>query len=272
MPLPTNGTVGLQAPPSPIQILLDNPATAIGPGVRKYILAKLSSRQKDNKIIRDFKLVYTIVVMELIQTAFGTHESWWYAVSNWGNFPALQTAPWTALGIAAIVSVALIAEDLSQQNLIHLRPVFMASVLLAIRKAVWLVGSFATDLLITGSMLWILQTSKSRSLVTPTNSLLNRLIVNTIQTGAATVVCAGIGLATFVKYTDKNYYYAFIYVLGKICSTGVFRYSNSFMATLNFRVHRKPGQTPGMGIQKQTEFEFVPLNPLAQKNPVAQNF
>ncbi|KAJ7041893.1 hypothetical protein C8F04DRAFT_1297068 [Mycena alexandri] len=288
-------------------ILLDNPATTtIGPGflgnafnwlflgtllMQFYIYWQ--NYPADTRIIK--LLVYIIVVMELAQTAFGTHESWWYAVGNWGNLQALQTAPWTALvrpimcgiiaavvklfyafriwrlrrsiltcalvvliimlaltqGCAVIVSVALIDEDLSQQNFIHLHPVFMASV--------WLAGSFTTDLLISGSMIWILQTSKSRSLVTPTNSLLNRLIVNTIQTGSATVVCAGIGLALFVKYTDKNYYYAFVYVLGKI-------YSNSFLATLNFRVNRKPVEIPGMRIQNQMDMGFVPSNPLAQKN------
>ncbi|KAJ7367573.1 hypothetical protein DFH08DRAFT_795726 [Mycena albidolilacea] len=131
-----------------------------------------------------------------------------------------------AHALGAIIGSLLLEESLSQANLIRLHPLFM----------LWLTGSFSTDVLIMGSMIWILHTSKFTSRVPQTDSLLNRLMLNAIQT--ATAVCAGVALVLFVKYTDKNYYLAFSYVLGKL-------YSNSFMATINSCTPRKPFEPSG---------------------------
>ncbi|KAJ6624563.1 hypothetical protein B0H10DRAFT_1943162 [Mycena sp. CBHHK59/15] len=109
----------------------------------------------------------------------------------------------------------------------------------------WLAGAFVTDILIT------VQTAKASSHVSRTESMINRLILNTIQTGAATVLVAGADLAMFVKFTDTNYYFAFGYVLGKL-------YTNSFMVTLNLRaprLHSEQTESIGMGIQLSHHIE-----------------
>ncbi|KAJ7060802.1 hypothetical protein C8F01DRAFT_1140942 [Mycena amicta] len=100
--------------------------------------------------------------------------------------------------LAAIVADSLLWQNLSQANLIRLHPIFM----------LWLSVSFVTDILIAGSMILILYTAKTKfdTSISRVDSLLNRLILNTIRTGALTVVCAGTTLALFVKYTDKDYY------------------------------------------------------------------
>ncbi|KAJ7060798.1 hypothetical protein C8F01DRAFT_1140904 [Mycena amicta] len=180
--------------------------------------------------------------MDFVQTGFGIHESWWYAIENWGNIASLQHGPWTALitpiicgiisalvqifyafriwrlkpqflprvsavlivllallqSLAAIVADSLLGRNLSQANLIRRHPIFM----------LWLSVSFVTDILIAGSMILILYTAKTKfdTSISRVDSLLNRLILNTIRTGALTVVCAGTTLALFVKYTDKDYY------------------------------------------------------------------
>ncbi|KAF7330972.1 hypothetical protein MVEN_02437300 [Mycena venus] len=271
-------------------ILLVNPSTAIGPifigNAFNWMFMGLLIMQvynycrkfpKDRLMIKI--LVFLIFVLVLMQTAFGTHEAWWFSIQNWGNVLALQGGSWTTVispimcgtisakvqifyafriralrrsviprllailivllalsqSLAAIIGSLLLLESLTQENLIRLHPLF----------TLWLAGRFSTDVLITGSLVWILQTSKSTSRVSQTDSLLNRLILNTIQTGTVTVVCAGIALALFVKYTDRNYYFAFAYILGKL-------YSNSFMATMNSRVPREPIQRSdsiGMRIQ-----------------------
>lgn len=41
--------------------------------------------------------VYTVFVLDLIQTAFGTHAAWWFSIENWGNIASLQGAPWTSV-------------------------------------------------------------------------------------------------------------------------------------------------------------------------------
>ncbi|KAJ7291719.1 hypothetical protein C8J57DRAFT_1273801 [Mycena rebaudengoi] len=231
--------------------------------------------------------VYTVFVMDLIQTAFSTHEAWWFAIKNWGNPTALQGAPWTSViaipiscglsdhstqyiflrriwtlkttviprllaaliilvalvqSLAAIFGSSLLEANLTQANLIRLHPVFV----------LWLSGSFVTDIIIAGSMIWTLQTAKPRAWIAPTERLLNRLITNSIQTGTVTVVCAGITMALFIHFKDKNYYYASAYILGKL-------YSNSFMATLNYRAPRTHSQSPeqsiGMRIQVSRDTE-----------------
>ncbi|KAJ7159323.1 hypothetical protein C8R43DRAFT_1234065 [Mycena crocata] len=281
---------------TPVTILLANPTTVIGPiflgNVFNWMLTGLLITQvytywrnfpKDRRAIK--LLVYIVFAFDLVQTAFGTHETWWYAIEKWGSVAALQAAPWTALmnpilsgiisamvqifyayriwslkrnlmprvlasfivllafaqSLSAIIASSLLERELSQENLIRLHPLFSFS----------LAGSFSTDILITGSMIWILYTAKSSTRVSNTDSLLNRLILNVIQTGTVTVVCAGVALALFINFTDKNYYFAFIYILGKL-------YSNSFMATLNLRAprrHSEQSETIGMRIQVSRQIE-----------------
>ncbi|KAJ7291648.1 hypothetical protein C8J57DRAFT_1705172 [Mycena rebaudengoi] len=279
-------------------VILANPVTAVGPMflgnafnwmlmgtlmVQVYVYWR--NFPKDRLGIKI--LVYAVFVVDLIQTAFGTHEAWWSAIKHWGNPAALQGAPWTSViaipitcglisavvqifyamriwilkttviprllaaliisialtqSLAAIVGSSVLEANLTQANLIRLHPVFV----------LWLSGSFVADIIIAGSMIWILQTAKPRAWISPTESLLNRLIINSIQTGTVTVVCAGITLALFIHFTDKNYYYASAYILGKL-------YSNSFMATLNYRAPRTHSQSSdhslGMRIQVSRDTE-----------------
>ncbi|KAJ6468193.1 hypothetical protein DFH09DRAFT_1381230 [Mycena vulgaris] len=230
-------------------------------------------------------LVYTVCVLDLLQTAFGTHEAWWFSIQNWGNVSALQGDAWTsvmspilcgiisamvqifyalriwtlkrnatprllailiillALGqsLAAIVASSVLQESLNQEQLLRLHPVF----------SFWLAGSFATDILVAGGMIWILYTAHPTLPQYNSNieSILNRLMLNTIQTGIVTVLCAGIALALFVGFTNRNYYWAFTYILGKL-------YSNSFMVTLNSRASRRRwdgSESVSVGLQRSRQ-------------------
>jgi hypothetical protein len=109
--------------------------------------------------------------------------------------------------------------------------------------------------------------AKSGTSISRTDSLLDRLIVNTVSTGAVTAISAGIDLALFVKYTQVNYHFALcvlppflmkpgltmpipfkVHMSWENCAPTLHylwcrplntcdlsRYSNSFMATLNSR-------------------------------------
>ncbi|KAJ6542521.1 hypothetical protein DFH09DRAFT_1282558 [Mycena vulgaris] len=285
------------SPSSPQQtILLVDPVTAIGPiflgnsfnwmltgFLMMQVYAYWRNFPRDKLKVKI--LVYAVCVLDLLQTAFGTHEAWWFSIQNWGNVSALQGGAWTeimspilcgiisamvqifyamriwtlkrnaiprllailiiwlALGqsLAAIVASSLIQETLSQEQLLRLHPVF----------SFWLAGSFATDILVAGSMIWILYTAQPTlpEYSSNTESMLNRLMLNTIQTGTVTVLCAGITLVLFIKFTDRNYYWAFAYILGKL-------YSNSFMATLNSRASRRRwdgSESISMGLQRSRQ-------------------
>ncbi|KAJ7816493.1 hypothetical protein B0H14DRAFT_2844538 [Mycena olivaceomarginata] len=207
-------------------------------------------------------LVAVLFFLELAETGFATHEAWYFSVENWGNFTALAGAPWTgyvhviAVGVvsamvqifyavrlstlrksfitklltglivllalaqctAATVATALNAKIPTLSELLKLHPVY----------SFWLVASFVTDILISGSMIWILYTAKNTAFTPTTNNLLDRLNINSVQTGGITAACAGVTLILFLKSTDTVYYGIPLYMLGKL-------YSNSLVATLNAR-------------------------------------
>ncbi|KAJ7107427.1 hypothetical protein C8R44DRAFT_321522 [Mycena epipterygia] len=81
-----------------------------------------------------------------------------------------------------------------------------------------LVGSLVTDIIIAASMTWMLHTARFHIRNTRVNSVVNRIIMASIQTGALTVICAGASLALFARYTHKDYYFSPTYILAKLYS------------------------------------------------------
>jgi len=92
---------------------------------------------------------------------------------------------------------------------------------------VWLVCTAVCDVLITMSLVYIFTIAKSRSLA-HTGSLLNRLIIQTIQSGVITAIFAILHLAFFLAYPDSLLNIPFVYVLSKL-------YPNVLLANLNNR-------------------------------------
>ncbi|KAJ7656509.1 hypothetical protein DFH06DRAFT_1199773 [Mycena polygramma] len=219
----------------------------------------------DRVVIKAF--VFTVFSLDAAQTALGTHLAWWWSVKTWGNPASFQTAPWSSTTIvffcvfisgpvqmfyayriwalrksiftrvltilivvlatmqcvAGLTASCLVLKNLTQENLLRLHPVFVC----------WLAGSLTTDILIAGTMTWLLYISKPETNINGTIDVINRLIINTVQTGAITVVAATIQMALFIRFIDANYYFSAGYILGKL-------YSNSFIATLNARKSRMP--------------------------------
>ncbi|KAJ7060800.1 hypothetical protein C8F01DRAFT_175082 [Mycena amicta] len=100
-------------------ILLADPITAIGPiflgnSFNCLLLGTLAMQvyaywrryPKDPLFVK--ALVYGIFAMDFVQTGFGIHESWWYAIENWGNIASLQHGPWTALITPIICGINLL--------------------------------------------------------------------------------------------------------------------------------------------------------------------
>ncbi|KAI0066614.1 hypothetical protein BV25DRAFT_1409151 [Artomyces pyxidatus] len=236
-------------------------------------------------------LVYGILCLDIVQTVFGTHLAWWYMISSWNNPIALESLPWSdvtipimcglvagivqifyawqiwvltktilmhgfaalivvvalAQSLTAVITPSLLRRDPDAQNYLHLFPGF----------EFWLAGSFVADILICSCMLWILYHAKTGTMWTHSESLISKLILNTIRTGTVTVVCAAIDLALFVALSDGNYHLAPAYILGKL-------YSNSLMATLNGRKSRSqtsPGTSDSLGmrvsVSGQSELAFT---------------
>ncbi|KAF9558402.1 hypothetical protein CPC08DRAFT_692169 [Agrocybe pediades] len=213
------------------------------------------------------------MLIDIAQTVITTHVTWYYSVQNWADPTVFfRDSPWSAAtiplfaglvsgivqlfyswriwvlaptkvmrglailisliavsqGATAIVTSIVIQFDKTQQRLLELHPAF----------EYWLAGSFTVDILISAAMLYILYTAKSRTPWSRTDNLFNRLIINAIQTGSITVICAGVDLALFVAFTSNNYHYVPAYILAKL-------YSNSLLATLNGRKSLNNGSTGG---------------------------
>ncbi|KAK7020649.1 hypothetical protein VNI00_017687 [Paramarasmius palmivorus] len=103
-----------------------------------------------------------------------------------------------AQGTSAIVAGFIGSPNTTQQTLLRLHPAFQHTAENNNIK-IWSSGSFVADVLITGSMFWILHTAKANSSFAQSDVFINRLILNTVQTGALTVVAATVDLALFTK-------------------------------------------------------------------------
>ncbi|KAF9484033.1 hypothetical protein BDN70DRAFT_798390 [Pholiota conissans] len=179
----------------------------------------------------------------MAQTLFMTYETWFYTILNFNNEAILTGAsPWTAAtipimaglisamvqlfyawriwilskqmfmrGMAVIIVLIALGQSLSaivassifsiqptQANLLKLHPAF----------DFWLAGSFTTDILISGSMIFILWKARSRTTWARSERLIDNLIINVIQTGTLTVICAGVDLAFFVGLEATNLHLA----------------------------------------------------------------
>ncbi|KAJ7060562.1 hypothetical protein C8F01DRAFT_1084257 [Mycena amicta] len=207
-------------------------------------------------------LVAVLFLLELVETGFSTQEAWFFCVQNWGNPLTILDGPWAQqVHLVLVGVVAIIVQSFYAARLWTLKKTWFITllvgliVLLALTQLTaivvatalvvkfpgfeeflkmepvyeaWLITSFTNDILIAGSMIWVLSSSKDTAFTSTMNSLLDRLIINSIQTGVVTVLCAGATLILFLKSTDTVYYAIPLYILGKL-------YSNSLVATLNAR-------------------------------------
>ncbi|KAI0064790.1 hypothetical protein BV25DRAFT_1913963 [Artomyces pyxidatus] len=157
----------------------------------------------------------------LLNTALGSYMAWWWMITNW-NKPSsfADTLNWrvatlpimcglvsgivqmfyawqiwvltnnvimhliaalivvVALGqsLTAITVSSLLLKTLTPDTFFQISPGF----------AFWLAGSFVADILICGSMLWILFRAKT-TVFGESETWINKLILNTIRTGSVTV-------------------------------------------------------------------------------------
>lgn len=71
---------------------------------------------------------------------------------------------------------------------------------------VWLAGSFACDVLITITMVFVLVSAREQTWFTTSKSVINALIVHAIENGMITTVCALVDLICFLVYPDNWFY------------------------------------------------------------------
>ncbi|VDC04873.1 unnamed protein product [Peniophora sp. CBMAI 1063] len=217
-------------------------------------------------------MVYTIFVLDVAQTAIGSQALWYLGVDIWGDEDTLiSVIPWSEpfmplfSGIIALLvqlfyawriwvlsrttifrgmTLVIVMLSLMQCGasiptpIIVLRGKAQIAALGGIRTSidVYLAASFTADTLIAGCMIWLLYQARSRTVWVQSQTLYDRLIVNSVQTGLITAVTAGVALALWKGYPQDNFYLCPGYILGKL-------YSNSLYSTLNGRAFYRGNST-----------------------------
>ncbi|KAJ7192564.1 hypothetical protein GGX14DRAFT_479904 [Mycena pura] len=209
-------------------------------------------------------LVYTLFVLEVVQTAVTSHFAYSILVISWGKPSIFTKLPWSSLaapiftGItsgsvqsffawriwtlkdkhvwARIVSVVVVMLALMQSLAAFCTDARFAVTTqvtelerLHVGVNVWLIGSAVCDVVITITMLVILTEYRRKTPWKRTDTLISKLIYNTVETGAITTVVAIADVILFILFSQTNLHQAPAFILGKL-------YTNVLLATLNSRV------------------------------------
>ncbi|KAJ7323914.1 hypothetical protein DFH08DRAFT_817395 [Mycena albidolilacea] len=105
-------------------------------------------------------------------------------------------------------------------------PAFKDREKVAIPVLIWLVTEAVVDINIAATLLW--QLRKARPNLVETRSVLDRLVILTIQTGTATAALSVGGLVAFFLKEESNVPVGMVYTLGRV-------YMLSMLANLNIR-------------------------------------
>ncbi|KAK7462791.1 hypothetical protein VKT23_007373 [Stygiomarasmius scandens] len=216
----------------------------------------------DRKLIK--ATVYFLFLTDLLQTGLATDYAWKTLV--FFDPTVLQDVPRSSLSlsfvnpvISAVVQIffAWRIWHLNRSKYARVFPVLI--VLVALMQAisaivasirftltsdiaqlaklrdgftVWLAGTFVADVLIAGCMVYVLRKAQARAFSLRSETILTRLLMNAVNTGAVTAIGAGVELIMFLVFTTNNYHQAPAFVLGKL-------YSNVLLANLNARAQNK---------------------------------
>ncbi|KAJ6576414.1 hypothetical protein DFH09DRAFT_1149268 [Mycena vulgaris] len=209
-------------------------------------------------------IVYTLFVVEAVQTGLMTHTAWEILAYNWGDPTVLLNIPWSSAttpivgGIVAMIVQLYFAWRIwiLQQNMISGGVAIVASLLSLLQcicavtyggkfiasgldatlldaptfkvlAVVWLSGNVSCDVIIAVSLVYIFSVVKSNS-IARTGNVLNRLIIQTIQSGVITALVACAHLAIYLAFPHTFLDLPAVYTLSKL-------YSNILLANLNNR-------------------------------------
>ncbi|KAJ7109551.1 hypothetical protein C8R43DRAFT_962555 [Mycena crocata] len=198
-------------------------------------------------------LVYTVFVIEILHTALITHSCWVMLVEGWGNNASLIVTPWSSsttpilngsAGTAVQCFFSWRIWQMANSNIgrgvsiiIVLISLLQLGAATALTAETWLIASFIGDAIIAVAMVIVLRRARNKTAFKGTETLLNRLIVTTIETGAITAGFALVTLVLFKVLPNAYYFLTTEFILGKM-------YSNVLFATLNGRNRSQNNNAP----------------------------
>ncbi|KAJ7934281.1 hypothetical protein B0H13DRAFT_650201 [Mycena leptocephala] len=214
-------------------------------------------------------LVYMLFLLQLAQTAIMSHFAFELLCLRWGEPTAFVKLPWSSLlspisgGVTSTVVQIFFARRIFvlKGDTLWARVVAVAIVLLALMQGLagiintaifaitkevsqlehlgtgvkfWLIGSAVCDVTITVTMSFILTEYRSNTPWQKTDTLITKLIFNTVETGAVTTIVATVEIVLFILFPATNLDQLPAYMLGPL-------YAIVLVVSLNARA--------GMGTQ-----------------------
>ncbi|KAF7303923.1 hypothetical protein MIND_00622800 [Mycena indigotica] len=234
-------------------------------------------------------LAYGLYVLEVVQSAITSHFAYSLLVTGWGNPTVFTQLPWSSLATPIFTGITSCTVQIffawriwtlrKKELWAWLAAGFiillalaqsLAAIISDARFAVttniaelpkllngvkfWLIGSAVCDVFITIVMLFILTDYRRSAPWKSTDSIVTKLIYNTVETGAVTSVVAIIDVVLFIQYTNENYHQFPAFMLGKL-------YTTVLLASLNSRAElRKASSMPNTlgaeGEERATEIQW----------------
>ncbi|KAF7332611.1 hypothetical protein MKEN_00143900 [Mycena kentingensis (nom. inval.)] len=196
-------------------------------------------------------LVYTLFVLEIIQTAITSHFAFSLLVVNWGAPEIFAKLPWSSLAVPIFTGITSASVQMFyawrifvlKRDRLWAKAICVLVVMLALMQSlaafitdarfavttqlaelqrlmigvkVWLIGSAACDVVITFTLLHILTEYRRNTPWKRMDGLLARLIYNTIETGAITSVVAVADVILFILFPATNLHQTPALMLGKL--------------------------------------------------------
>ncbi|KAF7299255.1 hypothetical protein MIND_00874200 [Mycena indigotica] len=215
-------------------------------------------------------LVYTLLLIDLVETGIGSWATYEMLVKNWGNSQVFFHVTWAAFVqpftagltstivqlffvwrilklkgsvlivrlICLLISLISLAQGLcAMVNSIRLGQALARTSDLdgaagQLNTKIWLGGAVAADMLIAITMSIILAAQRRSVPWAKTDSLITTLIIHAVETGSITTIAAVLQLALFLSHPENFMHNAPLLILTKL-------YSNIVLATLNWRAERK---------------------------------
>ncbi|KAF8152777.1 hypothetical protein K438DRAFT_1623224, partial [Mycena galopus ATCC 62051] len=218
-------------------------------------------------------IVCWLLFLDLAQTAFSSHFAFEALASRWGDPAVFVQLPWSScsipvltglisasvqiffawriyaleghknryiFGVCGLIVILALMQGLSavvngvREGISSQLADFLQ---LVIGVKIWLIGSAVCDVVIAGTMIFILTKYRKMTPWKKTDTIITKLIYHTVETGAVTAIIAILDMVLFLIYPQYLFHVVPSFILGKI-------YSNVVLATLNARtINSRGGET-----------------------------
>ncbi|KAF6752362.1 hypothetical protein DFP72DRAFT_451938 [Ephemerocybe angulata] len=235
-------------------------------------------------------LVLAISVAEILHLIMTTHTAYTIIAQGFGDLSALASSPWSgsalpflngfvsfcvqlffawrvkqlgkniyAISCAAII-LLLALMQLSASLAVTIQFIRLGLDIDLVKTLnrtviVWLSGTVACDVLMTGSIIIVLIFYKRSTTYRKSKTMIDTFIAHTIENGALTTVFAALNLVFFLVYPDNYMYICLEFMLGRL-------YANVLMSTLNRRDRSSVTGTAPEMTDKSTTGQAMPLTNL----------